>query len=120
LLQLFDADQRAIHRSPAELAIIRNCYFGKADALFDLGRYEDAAFAYSAATNRYQHEPESLEAYVQVAACYRRLNRTAEARGTLEQARVVLRRIRADADFKRTTRFNREEWGQMIDWLVSL
>ena len=92
------------NQSGLEMALLRNCYFGRADALFDLGRYDEATQAYSAATNRYQHEPESLEAYVQIASCYRRLNRPAEARGTLEQARVVLQRIRPDADFTRTTR----------------
>lgn len=103
-----------------DAALLRNCYFGRADALFDLGRFEDAAQAYSAATNRYQHEPESLEAYVQIASCYRRLNRLPEARGTLEQARVVLLRIRPDADFTRTTRYSRDEWTQLLAWLRTL
>ncbi len=120
LLQQIDDDQQGQYRSPVELAIIRNSYFGRADALFDLARYEDAVNAYSAATNRYQTEPEALEAYVQIAACYRRLNRYVEARGTVEQARIVLNRIRSDANFKRTTRFTRDEWGQVIDWLATL
>ena len=81
----------------------------RADALFDMGKYEDAIQAYSAATNRYQHEPESLEAYVQIASCHRRMGRISEARGTLEQARVVLQRIRADADFTKTTRLARQD-----------
>ena len=72
--------------------------------------YDDAIQAYSAATNRYQHDPESLEAYVQIASCHRRMGRVSEARGTLEQARVVLQRIRPDADFARTTRLARQDW----------
>jgi tetratricopeptide (TPR) repeat protein len=108
------------NRGPAESAVLRNSYFGRADALFDLSRYEEAAQAYSAATNRYQHEPEALEAYVQIASCYRRLNRLAEARGTLEQARVVLQRIRPDADFQRTTRLDRQEWADLLNWLRTL
>jgi TolA-binding protein len=105
---------------PLEAAILRNCYFGRADALFDMGKYEDAIQAYSAATNRYQHEPESLEAYVQIASCYRRLGRTSEARRTLDQARVVLQRIRPDADFAKTTRLARNDWGQLLEWLRTL
>jgi TolA-binding protein len=106
---------------PLEAAILRNCYFGRADAFFDMGnKYEDAIQAYSAATNRYQHEPESLEAYVQIASCYRRLGRPGEARRTLEQARVVLQRIRPDADFARTTRLARQDWGQLLEWLRTL
>ncbi|ADB18980.1 Tetratricopeptide TPR_2 repeat protein [Pirellula staleyi DSM 6068] len=100
--------------------ILRNAYFGRADALFDLGKYEQAIAAYSAATNRYQHEPESLEAYTQIAACYRLLSRPNEARGTLQQALVVLDRMRTDADFTRTTRFNRDEWREVLTWLASL
>jgi TolA-binding protein len=107
-------------QSAIETAILRNCYFGRADALFDLGRFEEAAQAYSAASNRYQHEPEALEAYVQIASCYRRLSRHADARSTLEQARVVLQRIRSDADFVRTTRYNRDEWAELLTWLRTL
>jgi tetratricopeptide (TPR) repeat protein len=114
------ADDQETTHTPLEKAIVRNCYFARGDALFDLGRYEEAIKAYSAATNRYQHEPEALEAYVQIAACYRRLDRPAEARVTLEQARVVLQRIPQDVDFGRTTRWQREEWNQLLSWLVTL
>lgn len=113
-------DDKEPYRSPLERSVLRNSYFARGDALFDLGRYEDAIKAYSAATNRFQHEPEALEAYVQIAACYRRLNRPVEARGTLEQARIVLSRIKEDADFLRTTRCTREEWGQRLNWLATL
>jgi tetratricopeptide (TPR) repeat protein len=113
-------DDSEPHRSALERSILRNAYFARGDALFDLGKYEDAIKAYSAATNRFQHEPEALEAYVQIAACYRRLNRPVEARGTLEQARVVLSRIRPDADFLRTTNNTRQQWGDLLTWLASL
>jgi TolA-binding protein len=120
LLTALSDEKRAPRQSPAELAMLRNCYFGRADALFDLGRYEEAIASYSAATNRYQHEPESLEAYVQIAACYRRLKRPGEARGTIEQARVVLQRLRPDADYLQTTRLDRQEWTNFLDWLRTL
>lgn len=114
------ADDKESQRAVVDLKILRNCYFNRADALFDLGRYEEAIQAYSAATNRYQHEPEALEAYVQIATCYRRLQRYAEARGTLEQARVVLERIKQDADFAATTRFDRQQWVQLLEWYGGL
>jgi tetratricopeptide (TPR) repeat protein len=120
LIADLSSEQTLARRTRAELSMLRNCYFGRADALFDMGRYDDAIEAYSAATNRYQHDPESLEAYVQIATCYRRLKRSSEARGTLEQARVVLQRIRPDADFLRTTRLNREEWNDLLLWLRTL
>ena len=43
-----------------------------------------------------------------------------DARGTLDQARVVLSRIRPDADFLKTTRLARQDWVQLIDWLHTL
>ena len=113
-----DRDGRG--QSRLQQSILRNSYFGRADALFDLGRYDEAAEAYSAATNRYQSEPESLSAYVQIAACYRRQDRQNEARGTLEQARIVLGRIRKDADFRRTTPYSRDEWNNLLNWLSAL
>jgi tetratricopeptide (TPR) repeat protein len=114
------SDQQDALRRATEESILRNCYFGRADALFDLARYDEAIQAYSAATNRYQHDPESLEAYVQIASCHRRMGRVSEARGTLEQARVVLQRIRPDADFLRTTRLARQDWAHLLDWLRTL
>ena len=114
------ADQQDSQHWPTEAGILRNCYFGRADALFDQGKYEEAIGAYSAATNRYQHEPESLEAYVQIASCHRRLGRISEARGTLEQARVVLQRINPDAHFAQTTRLARQDWVYLLDWLRTL
>jgi TolA-binding protein len=114
------AEKQDSQHWPNEAAILRNCYFGRADALFDVEKYEDAIQAYSAATNRYQHDPESLEAYVQIASCHRRLGKLSEARGTLEQARVVLQRIRPDANFARTTRLARQDWIPLLDWLRTL
>ena len=87
---------------------------------FPEGRQGHGLQAYSTATNRFQHEPESLEAYVQIANCHRRKDRHAEARGTLEQAKVVLSRIRPDADFTQTTRYDRKQWTELLDWLGAL
>lgn len=106
--------------SGIEERILRNCYFARADALFDMERYEEAIEAYSDATNRYQQEPESLEAYVQIANCHRRRNRPRDARGTYEQAKVMLEQIRPDADFKQTTRYDRAEWKNILTWLSTL
>ncbi|MCE9529436.1 MAG: tetratricopeptide repeat protein [Planctomycetales bacterium] len=106
--------------SETERDILRNSYFARADVLFDEGKFSEALAAYSAATSRYQHEPEALEAYVQIAACYRRLGRSAEARGTLEQARVVLTRMKPETNFTKTTPYSREEWTRLLTWLSAL
>lgn len=119
ITQLGDVQDSPNH-TQLEKRILRNGYFAKADALFDLGRFDDAIKAYSAATNRYQNDPESLEAYVQIAACYRLLERPGEARGTLEQAKVVLKRMKPDANFTQATPYTRDEWEQLITWLATL
>lgn len=120
LIEKLSADRDGAGGSDLARSILRNSYFSKADVLFDQGKLEDALTAYSAATSRYQHEPEALEAYVQIAACYRRLGRTAEARGTLEQARVVLARMKPDANFTKTTPYSRDEWTRLLAWLSAL
>ncbi len=112
--------QESLGLSSLEEKRLRNTYFSRADVLYDLKRYNDAIDAYATATNRYLHEPEALEAYVQIANCHRLQNRHSEARGTLEQAKVVLNRIRPDADFAQTTRYNREGWQRLLDWLTTL
>lgn len=114
------AKQERADLTEVEQRILRNAYFGKADALFDLDMYEDAIQAYSSATNRYQQAPESLEAYVQIAVCQRKLDRLADSRRTLEQARLVLGRMPADASFLNTTRYDRNEWNELLTWLSSL
>jgi tetratricopeptide (TPR) repeat protein len=107
--------------SPAEatLSIVRNCYFGEADVLFELGRFEEAILAYRNAASRFLNQPESLEALVQLAVCHRKLGREFEAKKALAQAEQVLRRIPADYDarFVSSTRANRQEWGELIGWL---
>ncbi|MCA9267617.1 MAG: tetratricopeptide repeat protein, partial [Planctomycetales bacterium] len=105
---------------PLDESVLRNAYFARGTALYDLGAYEKAIQAYSTATNRYQHEPAAIEAYVQIAACYRRMNMPIEARGTLEQAKLVMSEIRADAPFSATTRYDRQEWETLLNWLSSL
>lgn len=101
-------------------AILRNCYFGRGDALSRLGRYEEAIRVYAAAASRYQRQPESLEAFVQVADCYRQLGRAAEAQGTIEQAKLVLGRLPENSNFTNTTRWTRQEWDQTLQWLSTL
>lgn len=120
LITRLTQSQEPVGHSLVEKQMLRNCYFAKSDCLFELGRYEDAIKAYSAATNRYQHEPEALNAYVQIARCHRLLGKPSDSRGTLEQAKVVLNRIRAEADFVRTTPYTREEWREILTWLASM
>ncbi len=127
LQEMLNRRQDAGQLSVLEQALMRNSYFAQGGVLFDLAKVEDdpalfeqAIEKYSSATNRYQHGPASLEAFVQIADCYRRLGRLPEARGTIEQARVILKRMPQDAAFEETTRYGREEWISLLDWLASI
>jgi TolA-binding protein len=97
--------------------LLRNAYFGRAAALFELEQYETASEAYADAASRYQQHPEALDALVQLAACYQRLARPAEARGALEQARIVWQQLPTEVACQSTTPFDREEWQRRLDWL---
>ena len=80
----------------------------------------EALRAYQSAANHYATSPEVLDAYLQIANVYRRMDRPAEARTSLEQARLALRRIPPEARFEQTTNFNRKQWGELLDRLCSL
>ncbi len=103
--------------SSLEKAILRNSYFAVGAAWFDLQQYENAIRAYSTVINRYQHDPEALEAFVQMAKCYRRWQKPVEARGTLQQAKLVLNRMKPDAPFAEVTNNTQREWSELLDWL---
>ena len=126
-IHFYEEVERTINRTDEkleptthELAMLRNSYFAVGAALFDLARYEEAIRAYSKAISRYQHDPEALDAFVQIASCYRRLNKRVEARGTFQQAKVVLSRIAPTADFTKTTNFTRDDWTRVLEWLTKL
>lgn len=106
--------------SPLEEAILRNCFFARGAVLYELGRYRDAIDAYSSATNRYHRHPEVLQAYVQIAACYRRLGRPVEARSTLEQAKYALKHLADDAAVDGATNYTRDEWNRILNTLDTL
>ncbi len=105
---------------PSDKAILRNARFALGASLYDLGRYDEAIRIYASAASLYRNEPEVLDAFVQLAACYRRSNRLADAQIALAQAKAALERINKNADFKLTTNHSRLEWGQLLDQLAAL
>ena len=82
-----------------------------------VARYEEAIKAYNDASTRYQNEPIVLEAYLQIANCNRRLGRPFEARGMLQQDKVVLKRLKEEQPFEATTNLSREKWQRLLDQL---
>lgn len=112
--------QEAGELGPLEQAMLRNCYFAVGDVLFALRQHEAAVEAYRTATNRYQNQPEVLEAYVRMAEAYRLLDKPLLARSTLEQAKVMLARMKDDSQFEETTNYTRSQWSERLDWLSSI
>ncbi|HEX7378390.1 MAG TPA: tetratricopeptide repeat protein [Pirellulales bacterium] len=115
---LLRQEQRPLSR--LEESILRNCFFARGATLFSLGRYEEAIQAYASVTNRYQQRPEVLEAYMQIAACYRRLGQESDARSTLEQAKYALKHLPEGASFDDTSNYSRQEWARLFDGMGAL
>ncbi len=112
--------QETAELTSLEKSVLRNCYFAIGDIEFAMGKYEASIKSYSTATNRYQNNPEVLEAYVRIANAYRRLGDPAKAKGTLEQARIVLDRMKPDTKFTETTNYTRKQWSERLDALAAL
>lgn len=96
-------------------SLLRNCYMMQGSVLFQLRRYEEARKAYANVSTLYQNEPFVLESFVHIANCWRRLNQPVKARGTIEQAKLVLQRLPADTDFKLATNFDRQYWQILLN-----
>ena len=117
-----DLIEQQSHRELTDLerAIQRNSCFFRGDMLYQRQEYDKAIEAYSIVSNRYQRQPETLEAFVQIASCYRQLQKRVEARGTIEQAKIILACIDPNSAFCKTTRFSRDQWSTYLDLLATL
>ncbi|MCC6493272.1 MAG: tetratricopeptide repeat protein [Pirellulales bacterium] len=105
---------------PIDRVLLRNCYLMQGAVLVDMRRFDEAIVAFGSVITSYQNDPVSLESFLQVANCWRRLGEPVKARVMLDQARMVLKGMPEDADFLATTNFNRQQWDmlltQMSDW----
>lgn len=97
--------------------ILRNCYLGVADTLFELDDFDSAIEAYTAVISRYQRQPVALQAYLQTVRAQHRLNKHDEARRTLKRARNVLKQMDENARFSETTNRTRQQWAELFDQL---
>ena len=101
--------------SPLRRNLLSNCYMMQGSVLFQLRRYEDARTAYANVSTLYQNQPFVLESFVHIANCWRQLDEPVKARGTIEQAKLVLQRLPQDTDFKLSTNFDRHYWALLLN-----
>src|SRR5258706_4198869 len=100
--------------------MLRNCFFEIANCLFLLERYDAAIAAYSTSAGRYQQEPDSLIAYVQIANCYDHLEKPAEALSTLAQAILILKQLPDEAFSVTPSSKSRDDWMRWLNWAMKL
>lgn len=96
----------------------RNAYFYRADCTYELGEYEgpEGAIAlYQKARQRYDDDPASLVALVQIVNAYAELGRWEDARRANERAKVYLQRIPEEAFEDPNLPMNREHWQRWLD-----
>jgi tetratricopeptide (TPR) repeat protein len=103
-----------IHGDPLMGTMLRNCYMLEGAVLFDLQKYKEAIEAYSNVSSLYPDEPFVLETFVQIANCWRRLNKHENARGAVQQAQIALDRLPPHSDFASATVLNRDEWRLLL------
>lgn len=101
-------------------ALMRNCYTDTAHCYFSLGQYEEAIIAYGNSAARYQQDSDSLTAYLQIANCYDRMQKPAEALSTLAQANLILKQLPDDAFPNNAGGMSREDWQRWLEWAMRL
>ena len=118
LRDLLDQRRDTMDLYEIDREILRNCYLGVADTLFELDVFDSAIEAYMAVISRYQRQPVVLQAYLQTARAQQRLDRHGEARRTLKRAQSVLKRMPENARFSETTNRTRQQWAELFDQLT--
>jgi TolA-binding protein len=101
----------------SEKAMLRNGYFAMGSLLVELGRYEEAVGVFTTIANRYQNSPEVLEAYVQLSRAFRLSNRPEESRRVIEQAKLILARMKPQTPFLNTTNYDHKGWEDLLQSL---
>jgi tetratricopeptide (TPR) repeat protein len=106
--------------SKTDQAMLRNCLIFEADVLMKMKKYQEASSVYRAMESRYMSQPAALEAIVGRASCARELGDDRASEMLFRQASDMLKKIPAEWDgkFAETSRFDREGWKQLLDWMI--
>ncbi len=100
---------------PLQQTLLRNCYMLQGSVLFELRRFDEALKAYGNVITSYQNDPIAMDSFVQAAACWRRLDQPVTARVTLDQAKLVLKEMPPETDFRTATNFTRQQWEYLLN-----
>jgi len=103
--------------SAREQLYLRLGYLYRAECAFELGEYDQAVPLYEQAAYRYQNEPVSLSAYLQIINCYFRLGERQRARTAVGRARWLLRRMPPSDFAQRPRGIDRQRWQDVLAWI---
>lgn len=97
-----------------ERELLKSTAFDLGHAYAALGSHQEAIVAYGAAVNRYPDDTRVLPAYLRMAECYRRMDRSDDARAAVEQARLVLGQMPVPAPGAGSS-LDRAGWEEWLD-----
>jgi len=106
--------------SPLERTYYRNAYFFQADCAFDRGQFEQAIALYDEAAKRWERDPSSLVAHVQIVNAYCELGKYDAAKRANEKALWALERMPDEVFEDPTLPMTRRHWEDWLRWASEL
>ena len=106
--------------NPLERLYYRNSYFYQADCAFDRMQYEVAIELYSQAARRWESDPASLVALVQIVNAYCELGQYQQAKVANETAIWQLERMPEEAFDAPNLPMTRQHWEDWLRWTSEL
>ncbi len=106
--------------SRADKALQRNCMMFEADVLKQMEKYAEAAEVYQTVESLHSGRPAAIEAIVGRASCAKKLGDDRGCEILFRRASEMLKLIpvESDPEFAETTRYDREGWQQLLDWMI--
>ena len=104
-------------RTELDNLYLRHCWLYRADCMFDLERYREAAQLYELAALRYQLTPTALAAFTQIINCQIKMNNVKEARSTTQRAIWQLKEIPESEFATGQAKLSRQQWRNWFAWM---
>ena len=106
-------------RTEVDQMYLRHCWLYRADCLFGVGRYAEAADLYEGAALRYEQTPTALAALAQIVNCQVKLGHFDEARSANQRAIWQLAKMPEGAFAAESSQLDRQEWLAWFEWTES-